>query len=378
MLLEKKRFWCGLGIPLSMLLTWLAHLSPAATERWFSMGVYRFIAATYGRVFGYLPFSVAQFLIVIVPVGMLLYIMYELYSLVRNFVTRVGYNEYRAYSCGEERKKIASRLVANVLCAVGVLWLMFTLGAGLNYARQEFGYTIGLESRPSYPHELAALTEILVQQANALSHQVERNEYGHMVISAPNFRTLSNEAREIFRNAGDEFPVLAGFVPHTKPVVYSRILSRARIAGVYIPWTMEPHVNADMMPYNIPATILHELAHFRGIMREDEANFVAWIVGHHSGHPDFMYSSTMLALSYAAGQLSRVDSDAHARIMGNLCPYVQLDRRANREYWQQFQGTLADISQAANDAYLRANRQEDGVQSYGRVVDWLLAYFREG
>ena len=30
-----------------------------------------------------------------------------------------------------------------------------------------------------------------------------------------------------------------------------------------------------------------------------------------------------------------------------------------------------------NDAYLRLNQQEDGVQSYGRMVDLLLAYYRE-
>jgi len=360
-MLRKKRLWCILLVPFSILLTRLAHANPAATERWFSMGVYRVITETYGRVFGYLPFSVFQILIILFPLAALGYVGYEIYSIVKK---------------RDLRKKHAIRLTANSAFTVGILWLMFTLGAGLNYARLEFGDIIGLEARPSSVAELAALTEILVGHVNEISPQVQRNQYGHMVVSANSMAALSQEARVIFRTAGNNFPVLQGFVPHVKPIIYSRFMSRLRIVGVYAPWTMEAHVNIHVMHYHIPVTMLHELAHFRGIMREDEANFVAWLVGYHSGHPDFMYASAMLALSYAAGQLHRVNPGEHRRIMATLCPYAQTDRRANWEYWQQFEGPLAEISQAANDAYLRANRQEDGVHSYGRVVDWLLAYFR--
>ena len=353
MIFKQKRLWCVLLVPFSIFITWLGHRNPHMVERWFSMGLYRFLTETYGRVFGYLPFSMFQFLIVLVPLGLLCYIVYELYR--------------RAFA----------RLAVNTACTVGVLWFMFTLGAGLNYARVPFGETIGLQPRPSYAWELAALTEIIVAQVNGLSAQVERNEYGHMVVSANSWAALSGEARVIFRDAGEKWPVLRGFVPHTKPILYSHFMSRLRIVGVFTPWTLEPHVNVHVMDYHIPATMLHELAHFRGIMREDEANFIAWLVGHHSEHPCFMYSSAMLALSYAAGQLHRVDRDAHARIMATLCRYAQIDRRANWEYWQQFEGTLAEVSRAANDAYLRAQRQQDGVQSYGRVVDLLLEYFRD-
>jgi len=353
------------------------------------MGIYRAITETYGRVFGYLPFSVFQFLIILFPLGLVGYIGYELYFIIRTKrLRRLCFPKFVKHRLRSKRtgkcvavswhiKKSATRFVANIAFMLGVIWFMFTLGAGLNYARVPFGDTIGLETRPSYSHELAALTEILVAQVNVLSPQMHRNEYGHMVISARGNMALSSEAREIFRNAGEKWPVLRGFVPHTKPILYSRFMSRLRIVGVFTPWTLEPHVNIDVMDYHIPVTMLHELAHFRGFMQEDEANFIAWIIGHHSGHPDFMYSAAMLALSYAAGQLHRADRDEHSRIMATLCRYAQIDRRANWEYWQQFEGPLADVSRAANDAYLRANRVQDGVQSYGRVVDWLLAYFRD-
>jgi len=347
-----KRFWLVLLVPICLLLTFVAHRNAAATERWFSMGIYRIWTETYGRVFGYLPFSVSQFLIILLPVGALAYLVYAIW------------------------KRQWLKLLANAACAVGMLTFLFTMGAGLNYARLELAESLGLEVRPSSVAELAALTEELVQQANELSTQVNRNEYGQMVIAARSYVALSAQAREIFRAAGEEIPLLRGFVPHTNAIVYSHFMSRLRITGIFSPFTLEPHVNVHVLDYHIPAVMLHELAHFRGIMREDEANFIAWLVGKDSGNPCFMYSSTMLALSYASNALFRANRTEQARVMAELNNYVRLDRHANWEYWQQFTGPLAEVSQAVNDAYLRANQQEDGVQSYGRVVDLLLAYRR--
>ena len=387
-----KRAWFALLVPFSIILTGWAHRNPQATERWFSEGFYRFWAAVYGRVFGYLPFSVSQFLIIIVPVGAVAYIFYEIYCIFvrpqlrkRKEAKAVNpkdplefgkwENEYNGWA-RSYRKKCIGRLLANSTCVVGILWFLFTIGAGLNYARLELGEVLGLEVRPSTVAELAALTEILVAQANELSTQVARDENGVMVISAPGYVALSRQAREIFRNAGEDIPILRGFVPHAKPIVYSRFMSRLGIVGIYSPFTLEAHVNVDVLDYHIPNTMLHELAHFRGIMREDEANFIAWLVGKRSGNPDFMYSGAMLALTHASGQLWRVSRDAHNRVMAAQNAYVLADRRANWYYWRQFDGPLTEISQNINDAYLRAQRQEDGVQSYGRMVDLLLAYFR--
>ena len=70
-----------------------------------------------------------------------------------------------------------------------------------------------------------------------------------------------------------------------------------------------------------------------------------------------------------------VDRDTYNELFAMLPMQVRRDMQANREFWRQFEGPVADMANRANDAYLRANRQEDGVQSYGRMVDLLLAYY---
>ena len=42
----------------------------------------------------------------------------------------------------------------------------------------------------------------------------------------------------------------------------------------------------------------------------------------------------------------------------------------------EVEGQLAEVAQQVNNGYLVVNGQEDGVKSYGRVVDLILAYYR--
>ena len=53
-----------------------------------------------------------------------------------------------------------------------------------------------------------------------------------------------------------------------------------------------------------------------------------------------------------------------------------MDFQYNNLYWRQFEGAVAEVSTKINDSYLKANFQNDGVQSYGRMVDLLLADYR--
>ena len=82
----------------------------------------------------------------------------------------------------------------------------------------------------------------------------------------------------------------------------------------------------------------------------------------------------LLAFLYASNALAGADGAAYSKLMQSLPGVVLQDFRANNAYWQQFATPIADISDKINDGYLKANDQTDGVQSYGRMVDLLVAY----
>ena len=50
--------------------------------------------------------------------------------------------------------------------------------------------------------------------------------------------------------------------------------------------------------------------------------------------------------------------------------------KENSAYWDKYEGKVAEVADKVNDNYLKANGQSDGIKSYGRMVDLMVAYYR--
>ena len=85
------------------------------------------------------------------------------------------------------------------------------------------------------------------------------------------------------------------------------------------------------------------------------------------------YSGTLLALIYAGNALSEADPAAYAAVWAMYSPAVVADLRAYNAAWESYDGEAAEVHEQLNDAYLKANGQTEGVRSYGRMVDLLIA-----
>lgn len=140
---------------------------------------------------------------------------------------------------------------------------------------------------------------------------------------------------------------------------------------------MEGNYNRAMTAYNIPHTICHELSHLRGFMREDEANFIGYLACIGSDRRIFQYSGYLTGWVYAGNALARQDIDSYREIYGSLDPRAVEDLRDNSIFWNRYEGKVAQVSNQVNDTYLKINDQKEGVKTYGRMVDLMLAYHRE-
>ena len=178
--------------------------------------------------------------------------------------------------------------------------------------------------------------------------------------------------------AGERYTSLAGYYPQPKPVTVSWILSVQQLSGIYSPFTIEANYNREMTDYNIPSTACHELSHLKGFAREDEANFIAYLACMASDNPEFNYSGAMLAYIHANNALYGAgEVELYREIRDSLCDTAKRDLIANSAFWDQYEGKVAEVSTQVNNSYLQLNNQSDGVKSYGRVVDLLLAMMRE-
>ena len=200
---------------------------------------------------------------------------------------------------------------------------------------------------------------------------MERDQDGVMVLDIP----MEKYAAEAMRGLGEDYPELAGYYPRPKGLLVPWILSIQNLTGVYSPFTVEANYNSGMTDYNIPFTACHELSHLRGFMQEEEANFIAYLACSRSDNVQFRYSGNLLGWIYCMSVLHNVDYDAWEEVRQTLAPEVEPDLAANREYWARYDGAVAEVSNKVNDTYLKANGQDDGVKSYDRMVDLIVAYY---
>ena len=346
-------------IPVSIFLTMYAKYYLSFAE-FYALEVYPVFAETISFFTSKTSVSIAEIIII----ALVLLLVFYTGSMIINTLKHRSADFIKSYA-------------ANILYAASVLCFLFVLFCGLNYYRYEFTFYSGLEIQESSKEELINLCEVLIDDANSMRTKLKTGDNNTAEIFDHNYIGTAERARESFKNISLQYNVLKGDYPAPKPVKLSKAMSHMNITGIFFPYTFEANVNVDIPPYQIPSTMLHELVHLRGFMREDEANFISYLAGINSGFDDFAYSSTMLALSYSMNALYREDQDAYFKLRETYSQDVNNDIIYSSNYWKQFNTKVAKISTSINDVYLKANNQQDGVKSYGRMVDLLLAYYRK-
>lgn len=358
-LLKRKRNLILLLLPISFLCLFWAKNSKEAAEQVFATHLYRYISIPVSRIFGVFPFSVAEIICYTGPVAVTILMVRFLIHMVKG---------------RGNRPVIAVRALINVLCVVSILTALYLFGCGINYYRYPFSYYSNLEVKDSSKEELYELCTSLAVKANELRSELTTQDNEGVFSLSMSDRQLAKEAQKAYVNLSKEYPVLSGWYPAPKTIMLSRVFSRMEITGIFVPFTMESNVNVDISDYSIPSTMCHELAHLHGFMREDEANYIAYLACMASDSKELQYSGVMEALIIAGNALYGKDTEAYYNMSALYSDQVRLDLSANNRYWKQFENTtISVVAQKVNDSYLKANAQEDGVESYGRMVDLLLA-----
>lgn len=330
--------------------------NPEQVEVVYSQRMYPFIARSLNHLSGKLSFSAFE-VVLSMAVGMLLLAAGLMgWGLLRK--------QWSWKAAGAGAVRIVSVLLGFVLL-FNVLW-------GFNYYRLPLAKQLGIPMRQHTQAELEALCTDLIQEVNSLSKEVTRNAGGAMTASSDPAGLLGRTAQG-FQAAGEQLPLFQGAYAAPKAVWSSTALSYAGIAGIYSPFTGEAHVNALLPAAMLPATAMHEVAHVHGYAREDEANFIAWLTCRLHPDREYQYSGALLGLIYSMNALHSADPEAYERLKAQYSNGVQADLKANRDFWAIYEGPVEKIQNQVNNRYLKVNGQADGVASYGRMVDLLLA-----
>jgi hypothetical protein len=312
-----------------------------------------------GRLCYLVPFSVAE----VLCVALVLF--------------AVGYVLWSAAAIWHAKGRRASRAYSAALGAVCVgltIYVGFCLLLGIDSYADGFQEKSGLVAQPVAQEDLLAVTAYAAEQLSQAAGLVERDESGLFAVSRQEILDYSAHTYDAVET---QYPFLTFDDPGVKPVYFSRILSALDFTGIYCPFTGESNVNMDSPACMLGATVTHELAHQRGVTSEQECNFLAILAATTCGNDTYLYSGWLSAYIYLGNALYRVDPEAYWEIRNALPETVELDLRNQNAYWAQFQdGAAQKVSNQVYDRFLKSYGQELGLQSYGTVVDLLVAYYR--
>lgn len=354
-------------IPLAVFLPHLVRNSPEKVERLYSRGIYPLISRLLGFLNSLIPLSVAE--LVIVFIGGLL----ALILVVR--LLKIPFGKLRSRS--ENRIRFFSYLVS-LAVFIGVMLNLFYVLWGFNHYRQPLSNLMELNVSTRSVDELAELTEHLALEAAKLRVKVAEDENG--VFSAVSREEALKAVAAAFRSLGRDNELFANKCYKVKTPILSKTLSKLDIAGIYIPYLAEPNVNAEQPDLYFLSGAAHEMGHYFGFAAEDEANFIAYYASLWSKDESFRYSAVMAALSSCASSLYSNDYDKYAEIWYRCYSEgMQRDLENYREYYKKYENhPAAQVNDSINDAYLQYHGHSDGLKSYGRDVDLLLALYEQG
>ena len=308
------------------------------------------LCAAFGTV------SLAEILIAVFAAALLGYVLCELALLITK----------------PERAKRLYRLAIRLAATGFAVYAGYSLLWGVYYYGDDFIAQSGLESSEISVEQLETVTVYFAEKLNEYSGKVSRDEKGFYIADRD---AILEKSPEVYLGLEQSFPCLQGPDISAKGLRFSRVLSYMDFTGFFFPFTAEANVNTDFPPGLFASTVAHELAHQRGVAKEQEANFVAVLSCLDYGDADYCYSACMLAYTHLGNALYAADNGAWQMVYSGLAENVKRDFAANRAYWQQFETPVQTVTTTVYEGFLQSYDQRLGMKSYGACVDLLVNYY---
>lgn len=360
---QLKRLPLLLLIPLGLLLPKLVQKSPEKVEHIYSRTIYPVIARIVGFLSSLVPFSLAELIIIGLGAALILILIIRL--------LRIPFGKLK--NRRRNRIRFFSFLISLGIFAGVMLNLFYGMWA-FNHYRQPVSKLMDLTVRQYSTEELASVCERLAQEAAELRSQVAEDERGVFTIGDKSLALRS--VKTAYETLGKQNELFSNKCYTAKTVLFSETLSKLDIAGIYIPFTEEANVNVNQPDLYVLSGAAHETAHYFGFAREDEANFLSYYVSLFSSDAALRYSSTMMALTNCSTKLYSYDKERYSQLYALYTDGMQRDLADYREYYVKYENHPAGkVNDTINDAYLQYNGHDDGIRSYGRMIDLLLAFY---
>lgn len=334
-------------IIISALVTVLIVLSLLKTNAYiseyvFTRGISRVYINGVGAFTSLLPFSLYEVLLT----AAIIYTITLIVLLIKNLI--------------KKNFKKALKMVMTFASVLLSIVILYNLTASFAYNRLPLDLSLN-EENPDNQTVLAA-AEYFLNDYNSIAESMERDDSGN-IIPPYNFNELSKKLQKEY--AKYENTDYLGSAARAKPMFYSEIMSYMGFSGVFMAITAEPNVNVNIPPKQLPVVCAHEMAHSAGLMKENEANLMAYYVLLNSDDPYLRYSGygatfnqILSAVQYTSG------GQDYDRLIDEISPLIKQENANSFDYWNKYRSFIQNITNTINDLYLKLSGIKEGTSSY--------------
>ena len=236
--------------------------------------------------------------------------------------------------------------------------ILYILFHGINYYRNNIYEELNFKELEIEETKYNDLIDNYIKKINELI-DIKQNE--------DLFKLSDKELLKYGNNGYDNLNLqnLNNYEVTSKPLLLSSIYIYTGITGMYFPIYKEVNINMKTYKYSLPFTISHEIAHARGIAKEDEANFYAFISSINSNYFEYQFSGYYQILKYLINTKEQYNK---------LPKLIKQLYQEENNYYKKYEGIIDDISSFINNLFLKSQNQS-GISSYNNVSKIIYSYY---
>lgn len=258
--------------------------------------------------------------------------------------------------------------IRNVLALASCIWLFFLLTWGLNYRRMPLSDRLDFGPERVVPPRIEALASRAIVALNRLHAAAHADPW-------PDDDVLVDRLKTPFETARAQLGIGPVLLATPKRSILDGYFRMAAVDGMTDPLFLEVLVSSDVLPFERPAIVAHEWGHLAGFANEAEAGFLAWLTCL-SGDRQLQYSGW---LSVYPLLVDGLPAERREALAARLAPGPRADLERVAERVRAARPGVHQMASRAYDQFLKGNRVEEGIQSYGGVVRLMAGTrFKEG
>ncbi|WP_082891107.1 DUF3810 domain-containing protein [Chryseobacterium glaciei] len=298
-------------------------------------------------IFSWIPFSFGDLFYIILGA-------FLLYSIIKIF-----------------KKKSRGSSILKLLIVINIFYFTYQIFWGMLYFQTPIIKKLSSQKEPTLDKAKILALQYL-EKCKATRQVVEEDKNGIFVVK--DLKAIQKEIlfqqEKLPKYISDKkAPQINSF----KPSLFKNVMSFTGILGYYNPFTAEAQYNSELPSTFIPFTSAHESSHQLGFAREQEANFVGYLIGIKSENLELRYSTEYFTLKSLLRYIVENDPEFVKSILKNYSAGMKRDRSYEKSFIMKHQGWLDDFFGFTNNLFLKSNQQEGSV-TYSYFIDLLLNY----